>query len=201
MSAHRAGYGFLRVEGVSESVFLPPREMRGIMHGDRARVRVSKDSSDRYLGEVLEVVGRGVSAFLGTVEIHGRSAWVSAADRRLQLRCTVATGDLNGARDKDWAIAQIVRHASGSAPAQARIQKRLDPDRPVELSTESAIARFELPHEFSASALREAQAHGDKVDAREADSRTDLRNLPLVTIDGEDAKDFDDAVYAEPHEA
>ena len=75
VSAHRAGYGFLRVEGVSESVFLPPRQMRGIMHGDRARVRVSQDSSDRWLGDVLEVVGRGVSAFLGTVEIHGRAGW------------------------------------------------------------------------------------------------------------------------------
>jgi ribonuclease R len=201
VSAHRAGYGFLRVEGVSESVFLPPRQMRGIMHGDRARVRVSRDSTDRYLGEVLEVVGRGVSAFLGTVEAHGRSAWITAADRRLQLRCTVVPADLNGARDKDWAIAQITRHASGSAPAQARILKRLDPDRPVELSTESAIARFELPHEFSAAALREAQACGDKVDPREADSRIDLRSVPLVTIDGEDARDFDDAVYAEPHEA
>jgi ribonuclease R len=117
------------------------------------------------------------------------------------LRCSVAPQELNGARDGDWAIAQITRHASGSAPPQARIQKRLDPDRPVELSTESAIARFELPHEFSAGALREAQAFGDKVDPAEADSRIDLRNLPLVTIDGEDARDFDDAVYAEPHEA
>src|SRR5262245_44447552 len=201
VSAHRAGYGFLRVEGVSESVFLPPRQMRGIMHGDRARVRVSQDASDRWLGDVVEVVGRGVSAFLGTVEIHGRTGWVTAADRRLQLRCSVVPQDLNGARDRDWVIAQITRHASGSAPPQARIQKRLDPDRPVELSTESAIARFELPHEFSAAALREAQAYGDKVDPAEADSRIDLRNLPLVTIDGEDARDFDDAVYAEPHEA
>lgn len=201
VSAHRAGYGFLRVEGMSDSVFIPPREMRGLMHGDRARVRLSQDASDRWLGKVLEVVGRGVSAFLGTVEVHGRSAWVTAADRRLQLRCNVVPADLNGARNGDWAIAQIVRHASASAPAQARIQKRLDPDRPVELSTESAIARFELPYEFSAAALREAQAWGDKVDPHEADSRIDLRNLPLVTIDGEDARDFDDAVYAEPHEA
>ncbi|MEP7247669.1 MAG: ribonuclease R, partial [Gammaproteobacteria bacterium] len=201
LSAHRAGYGFLRVEGMTESVFIPPREMRGLMHGDKARVLLSRDSSDRWLGEVLEVIGRGVSAFLGTVELLGRGgAWVTAADRRLQLRCSVAPDDLAGARNGDWAIAQITRHAGPNGPAQARIQKRLDPDRPVELSTESAIARFELPHEFTVAALREAQAFGDKVDPREADSRIDLRNLPLVTIDGEDARDFDDAVYAEPHE-
>jgi ribonuclease R len=199
VSAHRAGYGFLRVQGATESVFLPPREMRGLMHGDRARVRVSRDASARWLGEVEGVVSRGVTAFLGTVEVHGRSAWVTAADRRLQLSCAVAPADLNGARTGDWVIAEITRHASGSSAPQARVKKKLDPDRPVELSTESAIARFELPHEFSAAALREAQAFGDKVDPNEAASRVDLREIPLVTIDGEDARDFDDAVYAEPH--
>jgi ribonuclease R len=201
VSAHRAGYGFLRVEGMSDSVFLPPREMRGLMHGDRARVRVSRDASDRWLGEVQEITGRGVNAFLGTVEMHGKAVWVNAVDRRLQLRCSVSLNDLNGARNGDWVIARITRHAKDNAPAQARIQKRLDPDRPVELSTESAIARFELPHEFSAAALREAAAFGDKVDPAEVANRVDIRNLPLVTIDGDNAKDFDDAVYAERNAA
>ena len=199
VSANRAGYGFLRVEGFKESVFLPPPEMRGVMHGDRLRVKVSRDASDRWSGAVQQVLERGVSAFLGTVEVQGRSAWVNAADRRLQLRCAVAPQDLHGARHGDWVIARITRHAGSASSAQAMIAKRLDPDRPVELATESAIARFDLPHEFPAAALREAQAHGEQVDAREANARVDLRELPLVTIDGEDARDFDDAVYAEPH--
>jgi len=199
VSANRAGYGFLRVEGFKESVFLPPPEMRGVMHGDRLRVKVSRDATDRWSGAVQQVLERGVTAFLGTVEVQGRSAWVNAADRRLQLRCAVAPQDLHGARSGDWVIARITRHAGSASSAQAVIGKRLDPDRPVELATESAIARFDLPHEFPAAALREAQAHGEQVDAREANARVDLRELPLVTIDGEDARDFDDAVYAEPH--
>jgi len=199
VSANRAGYGFLRVEGVRESVFLPPPEMRGVMHGDRLRVRVSRDADDRWSGTVEQVLERGVTAFLGTVEVQGRSAWVNAADRRLQLRCTVAPQDLHGARSGDWVIARITRHAGSASAAQAVVQKRLDPERPVALATESAIARFDLPHEFPAAALREAQACGERVDPREADARVDLRDLPLVTIDGEDARDFDDAVYAEPH--
>ncbi|TLY50653.1 MAG: ribonuclease R, partial [Gammaproteobacteria bacterium] len=199
VSANRAGYGFLRVEGFKESVFLPPPQMRGVMHGDRLRVKVSRDASDRWSGAVQQVLERGVSAFLGTVEVQGRSAWVNAADRRLQLRCAVAPQDLHGARSGDWVIARITRHAGSASAAQAVIGKRLDPDRPVELATESAIARFDLPHEFPAAALREAQAHGEQVDTREANARVDLRELPLVTIDGEDARDFDDAVYAEPH--
>jgi len=199
VSANRAGYGFLRVEGMKDSVFISPPEMRGVMHGDRLRVRLSRDSSDRWSGEVEKVVERGVSAFLGTVEIQGRSAWVNGADRRLQLHCSLTHSDLNGVRSGDWVIARITKHATDSGPAQARIEKRLDPDRPVELATESAIARFDLPHEFSSAALREAHSWGEEVDPLEANSRIDLRELPLVTIDGEDAKDFDDAVYAEPH--
>jgi len=201
VSANRAGYGFLRVEGVKESVFLPPPEMRGVMHGDRLRVRVSRGSDDRWSGVVEQTLERGVTAFLGTVEVQGRSAWVSAADRRLQLRCAVAPPDLHGARAGDWVIARITRHAGSASVAQASVVKRLDPDRPVELATESAIARFDLPHEFPATALREAQACGEHVDAREAAARVDLRPLPLVTIDGDDARDFDDAVYAEHHPA
>ncbi|HET9107152.1 MAG TPA: ribonuclease R [Steroidobacteraceae bacterium] len=201
VSAHRAGYGFVRVEGMKDSVFLPPPEMRGVMHGDRLRVRISRDATNRWSGFVEQVIEHGVNAFLGTVEVLGRAAWVTAADRRLQLRCAVAHDALNGARNGDWAIARITRRAGDSRPAQATIEKRLDPDRPVELATEAAIARFDLPHEFSATALREARAWGDRVDPREAEGREDLRNLPLVTIDGEDARDFDDAVYAEPHPA
>ncbi len=201
VSANRAGYGFLRVEGLKESVFLSPPEMRGVMHGDRLRVKLARDASDRWSGAVEQVLERGVSSFLGTVEVQGRVAWVSAADRRLQLRCAVAPADLHGARAGEWVIARIIRHAGSASAAQAAIVKRLDPDRPVELGTESAIARFDLPQEFPAAALREAQAFGEQVDPREAGSRADLRDLPLVTIDGEDARDFDDAVYAEPHPA
>src|SRR5258708_4614537 len=96
-------------------------------------------------------------------------------------------------------MARITQHAGSASRAQAVIDKRLDPDRPVELATEAAIARCDLPQEFPSAALREAQACGAQVDPREASTRIDLRNLPLVTIDGEDARDFDDAVYAEPH--
>jgi len=201
VSANRAGFGFLRVEGMRDSVFLPPPQMRGVMHGDRLRVKVSRDADARWSGVVEQVLERGVTSFLGTVEIQGRSAWVNAADRRLQLRCAVATQELQGARHGDWVIARITRHAGSSSPAQAVIAKRLDPDRPVEMATETAIARFDLPCEFPAAVLREAQACGERVDSREARSRVDLRDLPLVTIDGEDARDFDDAVYAEPHAA
>jgi ribonuclease R len=199
VSANRAGYGFVRIEGLKDSVFLPPGQMRGVMHGDKVRVRLTKDSTNRWLGEVQDIVDRGVKAFLGTVEIQGRQAAIIAADRRLQLRCIVSLNELDGARDGDWVIASIVRHASAASPPVARVARRLDPERPVEMATESAIARFDLPSDFPPAATAEADAYGDRVDANESARRIDLRELPLVTIDGETARDFDDAVYAEPH--
>jgi ribonuclease R len=199
VSAHRAGYGFVRIVGLKDSVFLPPGQMRGVMHGDRVRVRLARDSSNRWLGEVEELLERGVKAFLGTVEIQGRQAAIIAADRRLQLRCIASLNELEGARDGDWVIASIVRHATATSMPVARVARRLDPERPVEMATESAIARFDLPSDFPAEVIAEAETFGDQVDARESARRIDLRGLPLVTIDGETARDFDDAVYAEPH--
>ena len=199
VSAHRAGYGFARVEGMTDSVFIPPFAMSGLMHGDRIRLTVKRDGTGRFSGEAISVVERGVRAFLGTLDIEGRTAWAVSADRRLALRCQVAPGDLNGARHGDWILAQITRYAGARGGAQARVTQRLDPDRPVELSTQTAIARFGLPAEFPAAARMEAEGWGEEVDPAEAARRVDLRQLPLVTIDGEDARDFDDAVYAEPH--
>ena len=121
VSANRAGYGFLRVEGLKESVFLPPPEMRGVMHGDKLRVKLTRDGSGRWSGTVEQVLERGVSSFLGTVEILGRSVWVNAVDRRLQLRCAIAPADLHGARSGDWVIARITRHAGSASAAQAVI--------------------------------------------------------------------------------
>lgn len=200
VSAHRAGYGFARVEGMTDSVFIPPFAMAGLMHGDTIRLTVKRDSTGRFSADVLGVVEHGVRTFLGTIDIEGRTAWALSADRRLALRCQVAPNDLNGARHGDWVLAEITRYAGAKSGAQARVAQRLDPDRPVELSTQTAIARFRLPAEFPDAARLEAQGWGEEVDPEEAARRVDLRPLPLVTIDGEDARDFDDAVFAEPHQ-
>ncbi|MET0293201.1 MAG: VacB/RNase II family 3'-5' exoribonuclease, partial [Steroidobacteraceae bacterium] len=197
VSANRAGFGFVKVLGMEASVFLPPREMSKLMHGDRVRVTAEQGSDQRWSGRVEQVLERGIEAFLGTVEIHGRNASVRSADRRLSLFCHVAPENLLGARHGDWVIARILKYPQDGGAGTARIQKLLDPEKPVTLATEAAIARFDLPCEFTAAAQREAESHGREVDPNESARRVDLRALPLVTIDGEDAKDFDDAVFAE----
>ena len=199
VSANRGGFGFVKVEGLAESIFLPPPQMGGLVSGDRVRVRVQRGRDGRYSGELDKILARGVSAFLGTIEAAGRSLMVHAVDRRLGLRCHVAPEDAAGARVGDWVIAHIKRYPDAQRAGIAAVQRRLDPERPLEMATETAIARYGLPVEFGAAALREAEAYGERIDPREASNRVDLRELPLVTIDGADARDFDDAVYAEAH--
>ena len=198
VSANRAGFGFVRSDDLVESVFLPPKEMAGLMHGDQVRITAQQGHDGRWSGQLVEVVARGTGAFLATVEIRGRSASVQSVDRRLNLYCTVAPADLNGARQGSWVIARVLRYPEPGEAGEARVERLLDPEKPVTLATEAAIAKLSLPREFSPEAVRDAEAHGHSVDQAEAARRVDLRGLPLVTIDGEDAKDFDDAVYAEP---
>lgn len=196
LSANRAGYGFVRTEALTDSVFLPPPQMRGLMHGDRLRIAVRAAGPGRYLGEVLEVLERGVQRFLGVVEASHRSLMVRAADQRLGFTCHAVANE-PGARAGDWVIAHLLRYGREGQAGEAAIERLLDPDRPVEMATEAAIARFGLPVEFPSEALQEARRYGQTIDPQEAARRVDLRGLPLVTIDGEDARDFDDAVYAE----
>src|SRR5690606_6755668 len=200
VAANRAGFGFLRSDDLAESVFLPPKEMAGVMHGDQVRVAATQAADGRWAGQVIEVLARGVGAFLATVDIRGRSATVTSADRRLNLYCTVPPEHLNGARQGSWVIARILRYPQQGGAGVARVERLLDPEKPVTLATEAAIARLSLPTEFSREALADAERHGTEVDPAEAARRVDIRHLPLVTIDGEDARDFDDAVYAEPNE-
>ncbi len=199
VSPHRSGFGFLRIDGETDSVFLPPREMQGLMPGDRVRVILQRGHDGRLAGHVQQVLARGVASFLATVEVQGRASYVDSVDRRLGLRCYVAPADLKSARAGDWVIARITRYAKGEQGAQAAVDRVLDPLRPLELATEAAIARSGLPTEFAPQVVQEAERYGSEVDRGESARRIDVRALPLVTIDGDDARDFDDAVYAEAH--
>ena len=197
VSPNRAGFGFARVDGIEAGVFLPPREMSGLVQGDRVSLALHKDAQDRWVGTVKSVIERGLSAFLGVIERQGQELRVRAADRRLAIVCVIPGKGAQGAQPGDWVIAEIKRYPADGLPGEAWVRTKLDPERPVEMSTEAAIARFDLGQDFSPAVLQEAKRFGSHVDPAEADQRTDLRSLPLVTIDGEDARDFDDAVYAE----
>ena len=197
VSPNRAGFGFARVAGLDSGVFLPPGEMAGLVQGDRVSLTLHRDRQDRWVGSVTGILERGLSAYLGVVERQGHELRVRAADRRLGVVCTIPHSATAGVQPGDWVIADIKRYPAAGIAGEAWVRRKLDPERPVEMATEAAIARFALGIEFSPGALHEAKRYGSHVDPAEAEQRVDLRTVPLVTIDGADARDFDDAVYAE----
>ncbi|MGA0020119.1 MAG: ribonuclease R, partial [Steroidobacteraceae bacterium] len=200
VTAHRAGYGFVRVEGQAESIFLPPPQMAGLLSGDRVRVSVHRERDGRYSGEVDAILARGLQCFLGTIETRGRSLWVHAVDRRLNLTCLLeppAEHKSPNVKEGDWVIARVTRYPDVRHAGRVCIESRLDPERPLEMAYAAAIARVGLPVEFPPEVITEAAQQAETLDPKEIASRVDLRDLPLVTIDGEDARDFDDAVFAE----
>jgi len=107
--------------------------MMGVMHGDRVRVSVERGRDGRYSGRLEKILEHATKAFVGTLEVHGRTAFVTAADRRVGMRCLVAPADLNGAQHGDWVIAAVTRYGGQGSNAQARVTRRLDPEKPVGL--------------------------------------------------------------------
>jgi ribonuclease R len=185
-------------EDGSAPLALARADTRTLMHNDRIEVRaVGTNDRGRRLARLIRRVGDSPARIGGTWHTapgHGR---VTPEDPAHWYSVEVALKDRLGAQDDDAVIVEITKRPLGEASAQGRVVEVLRNQRPADLAARFAIARHDLPQEFSESVLRAADRIGTVV--READRahREDLRALPLVTIDGEDARDFDDAVFAE----
>jgi len=199
VSGHRDGFGFLSADDGGDDVFLPFRQMRQLMHGDRAAVRVSGlDARGRREGALVEVLERRTRQVAGRFWFEAGVGFVEPDNSRISHRVVIPAEARHGAKSGDLVVADLVEPPTAHAPPVGRITRVLPEAGTAQTAVELAIASHGLPHEFSAAALREARAFGGEVPAGVPAGRVDLTGLPLVTIDGEDARDFDDAVFAEP---
>jgi ribonuclease R len=199
VTGHRDGFGFFIPDDGSDDAFLPPSQMRAVMHGDRVAVRiVGVDARNRKEGAVVEVLERRTRQVAGRFHLEHGVGFVAPDNRRISQRVVIPARDRNGATHGSLVVAEIVEPPSRDALAVGRIARVLPEEGVAQTAIELAIASHQLPHEFPAAAVREARRYGRSVEAKGLGARIDLRKVPLVTIDGEDARDFDDAVYAEP---
>jgi len=205
LTVHPRGFGFVAsLDAAGDDVFVPPEAMAGAMHGDRVRVRVRSRGARGPEGEVVEVLERGMKRVAGTLRRKGRSAWLEPDDTRvrgpivLPRALDVAGPAGNSGNDGDAVVATITRWPeTPDENPEGAIELVLG--RPGELAVEAAkiLVLEGIEEAHSERAVSEAQAFGDEVSEEMKRGREDLRDVPLPTIDPEDARDHDDAVWVE----
>ncbi len=201
VEGHRDGHGFVRRDDGQPPIYLSPDEMRAVMHRDRVRVRVLRlDRKGRPEGRVLEILERRRAPIIGRMLLEGGQWIVAPEDRRYGHDILVPKNATATAVAGQVVAVELTEPPSLHAKPVGRVIEVLgDIDDPG-MEIEIAVRKFEVPHRFSAQTLAAAAALPEQLRAAERRHRVDLRDVPLVTIDGEDARDFDDAVYCEPFE-
>jgi ribonuclease R len=200
ISAHRDGYGFVIPESGESDLYLSPRQMRRVLHGDRVLAGVvGVDSRGRREGVITEVLEREHATIVGRFVRESGVALVVPDDPRITQDVLIPLADTAGARPGQVVVADIVQQPGERQPPVGAIAEILGESGAPGMATEIAIRNFDLPHEWPEGVQQSAEAFGEAVPAAMIEGRRDLRQLPLVTIDGADARDFDDAVYAQRH--
>ena len=196
VQGHPDGFGFLIPEDGSADMFLSEKEMHQVLNGDVVMVRqAGTDRRGRPEAKIVEVLERANSKVVGRLyEEHG-ILFVVAENRRITQDILVAAGGAGGAKAGQVVILEMIKHPDKHAQPIGRIVQVLGNYADPGMEIEIALRKHDLPYEFPQDAERQAKAISPVVSAEDWAGREDIRDLPLVTIDGETARDFDDAVY------
>lgn len=198
VSAHRDGFGFVIPDEPGPDLFLSDREMQKVLHGDRVMARVTgMDRRGRPEGSIVEVVQRANTHIIGRL-LNEEGAWIVSPEDQRIAQDVIVTGPTGNARAGQVVSVELLEQPGRFQKPTGRIVEVLgeldDPGMEIEI----AVRKFGVPHIFSPAALKQANRLPNEVIDADLANRVDLRDVPLVTIDGEDARDFDDAVYCEP---
>ncbi len=193
--AHRDGFGFLKPDDGSDDLYLSAREMQLLWAGDRVAVRASETPRGRE-GNVVEILARGKTRIAGQFRRERGIDFVrDSADSRVEV--LIPRGQSHGAKGGDVVSVEVLEYPTKNSHAIGRVVEVVGGANDAGIETEVAIRAHGIPHEWPEEALAEARSWPAEVPAKAKEGREDLRNVPLVTIDGADARDFDDAVFCE----
>ncbi|WP_297729118.1 ribonuclease R [Limnohabitans sp. Rim8] len=199
VQGHRDGHGFvLRDDGIGD-IYLPPNEMRAVLHKDRVKVRiVRQDRKGRPEGRVVEIVERPVHPIIGRL-LHESGIWIVAPeDKRYGQDVLIPKLAIGTGKPGQVVVVELTEPPALFGQPVGRVKEVLGEIDDPGMEIEIAVRKYSVPHEFSDACIGLARTLPDKVRAQDKPNRIDLTDVPLVTIDGEDARDFDDAVYCEP---
>lgn len=200
LQAHAKGFGFLLPEDKDlPDVYIHANDMGGAMNGDTILVRITSknNAGGRMEGEVVRVVNRANTQIVGTFENHDTYAFVVPDDRRIVRDIFIPVEKFHGAMDGHKVVVKIVNYPEGRAAAEGEVIEILGHKNDPGVDIISIIRKYMLPEAFPEEVMLEAEAVPDTISESDLAGRRDLRGKRIVTIDGEDAKDLDDAVNVE----
>ncbi|ORU89947.1 MAG: ribonuclease R [Cycloclasticus sp. symbiont of Poecilosclerida sp. M] len=196
---HANGFGFLKRDGGGDDLFLPPKQMRLAMDGDR--VVASEGGVNRQgkvEGRIVEILERKVCTVVGRFFEKMGSFHVEPENKRINHNVFIPAELTQGAKQGQIVLAEITHYPNIRMQTIGKVVEIMGDHMAPGMEIDVAIRAHDLPHQWSQVVLSEAQGFSVDVLAQDVEGRKDLRKLPLVTIDGADAKDFDDAVYCKP---
>jgi ribonuclease R len=195
---HRDGYGFVHPNDGSSDLYLNAREMNKVFDGDLVRVMVSGvDNKGRREARIIQVLEHKTVELVGRYYAEGDGGFVVPDSRRMSQEIFIPTGAQGEASSGQYVVVEINRQPSRREKASGAVVKVLGDHLAPGMEIEVALHTYDIPYTWSEELLTEIQGLTEEVAEADKNHRVDLRNVPLVTIDGEDAKDFDDAVYCE----
>lgn len=195
---HADGFGFVRPDEGGDDLYLYPKEMRALFHGDRVVVRVAgRDRRGRLEGAVVEILERKTRTVVGRLYKESGVGFVAPDNKRLTHDIIIPSDRISGAEQGQIVVAEITDQPTQRTQPIGRILEVLGDHMAPGMETDIAIRAHDLPIEWPEEVEAEIAGLGSEVPDAAKEGRTDLRKLALVTIDGADARDFDDAVYCE----
>jgi ribonuclease R len=199
IQGHRDGHGFVVRDDGEADIYLPPNEMRAVLHKDRVKARIVRmDRRGRPEGRVVEIVERPQQPIIGRL-LQESGVWlVALEDKRYGQDILIPKGATGTAKAGQVVVVELTEPPALFGQPVGRIKEVLGEVDDPGMEIEIAVRKYSVPHEFSEACIALARTLPDKVRAQDKKHRVDLTDVPLVTIDGEDARDFDDAVYCEP---